>query len=392
MGDAAQLDPEPDGGGGMNAAPLIKGYCPGALRPMLSGDGLVVRVRPFGGRLRRAQADGIATLAAAQGNGWIALSGRGNVQIRGVTEDSLAPLIDGLRHMALIDDDTAAEGRRNILVTPFWVPGDETELLTSTLTEALANADAPDIPGKFGFAVDTGEAPVLQDASADIRVERDAKGGLILCADGAPEGKAVTVQTAVAELMALTTWFVRNRGAHKRMAPLLAAGVPLPEGFDTPRQKQTYTPAPGETPLGAMVGIAFGQMPVETLASLAKHGGLRMTPWRMLLVESAEALPGVDGLIIDPADPLLRVTACTGAPGCAQGHAETRPLARNLAPHLVPAQHLHEYGCAKSCAHPKVADLTVTATPQGLSLIHNGRADGAPTQTALSPQDIIKAL
>ena len=24
----------------------IKGWCPGALRPMLSGDGLVVRVRP----------------------------------------------------------------------------------------------------------------------------------------------------------------------------------------------------------------------------------------------------------------------------------------------------------------------------------------------------------
>ena len=49
-------------------APVVKGYCPGALRPMMSGDGLVVRVRPFNGRLRRAQADGIATLAAAHGN------------------------------------------------------------------------------------------------------------------------------------------------------------------------------------------------------------------------------------------------------------------------------------------------------------------------------------
>ena len=28
------------------SAPVIQGWCPGALRPMMSGDGLVVRVRP----------------------------------------------------------------------------------------------------------------------------------------------------------------------------------------------------------------------------------------------------------------------------------------------------------------------------------------------------------
>jgi precorrin-3B synthase len=41
----------------------IKGWCPGALQPMLSGDGLVVRVRPHGGRLDAAQAAGLADLA-----------------------------------------------------------------------------------------------------------------------------------------------------------------------------------------------------------------------------------------------------------------------------------------------------------------------------------------
>ena len=34
----------------------IKGWCPSALRPMQSGDGLVVRVRPRGGRLSAEQA------------------------------------------------------------------------------------------------------------------------------------------------------------------------------------------------------------------------------------------------------------------------------------------------------------------------------------------------
>jgi precorrin-3B synthase len=42
----------------MNAPydPLVKGWCPGALRPMLSGDGLVVRVRAYGGGLTQDQA------------------------------------------------------------------------------------------------------------------------------------------------------------------------------------------------------------------------------------------------------------------------------------------------------------------------------------------------
>lgn len=390
MGDAAQFDPEPDGGSGMNA-PLVKGYCPGALRPMMSGDGVVVRVRPFGGRLRRAQADGIATLAAVHGNGRIDLSSRGNVQIRGVRDDTLAPLIEGLRGLALLDANVEAEGRRNILVTPFWLAGDETETLAAELTEALAGADAPDVPVKFGFAVDTGRTPVLQGASADIRLERDAGGGLILVADGAELGKPVTSARIVAEAMALAHWFVQQRGPHKRMSKLLQAGAPLPEGFIVPRNTQAYVPVPGPTPQGIMVGLAFGQMGVETLAGIAKHGGLRMTPWRMLLVENARDIPGVDGLITDPNDPLLRVVACTGAPDCTQGLAETRPLARTLAPHVGKGQMLHVSGCAKGCAHPKAA-RTVTATKDGFALVHNGTAGDTPDLLLTTPQDIIKAL
>ena len=41
------------------SAAAIKGWCPGALRPMQSGDGLVVRVRPFGGRLEAHRSPGL---------------------------------------------------------------------------------------------------------------------------------------------------------------------------------------------------------------------------------------------------------------------------------------------------------------------------------------------
>ncbi|MBD3665543.1 precorrin-3B synthase [Sulfitobacter sp. TSTF-M16] len=373
-------------------APVVKGRCPGALNPMMSGDGLVVRIRPFNGRLRRAQADGIATLATAHGNGMLDISSRGNIQLRGVTDQSHPPLIQGLRHMALVDASADIEARRNVLVTPFWITGDETEVFAADLTEALTAGDAPALPHKFGFAVDTGKEPVLQTASADIRLERDVAGGLILVADGAGSGKPVTSESIITEAMALADWFLENRQDQNRMAALVKTGLPLPPGFIVPRQTQTYVPAPGYTPLGAMVGLALGQLRVETLSSLAKHGGLRMTPWRLLLVENARELPDVEGLIWSADDPLLRVIACTGAPRCPQGHADARGIARHLAPHIPQGQFCHVSGCAKGCAHPKTADITVTGTPDGLSLIRNGRAEDTPQATGLSPQDIIKAI
>ena len=77
----------------------IKGWCPGALRPMRSGDGLVVRIRPHGGRLSPAQATGIAELAERFGNGLIDVTNRANLQIRGVSDAGHASLIEGLARL-----------------------------------------------------------------------------------------------------------------------------------------------------------------------------------------------------------------------------------------------------------------------------------------------------
>jgi precorrin-3B synthase len=53
------------------------------------------------------------------------------------------------------------------------------------------------------------------------------------------------------------------------------------------------------------------------------------------------------------ADPLRRVFACTGAPGCLQAHQPTRDLARALAPLVPKGAVLHVSGCAKGCALPR---------------------------------------
>jgi sulfite reductase beta subunit-like hemoprotein len=102
----------------------------------------------------------------------------------------------------------------------------------------------------------------------------------------------------------------------------------------------------------------------------------------MWLVEGARAMPDLPGLICDPGDPLLRVVACTGAPGCGQARGPVRPLARALAP-LWAARGggglLHLSGCAKGCAHPGAAALTLVAEAGGgFAAIPRGTAADPP--------------
>lgn len=371
--------------------PIIKGWCPGALRPMLSGDGLVVRIRPRAGRLTQPQSAGIANLAQACGNGLIDLSTRANIQLRGVTEASYPALIDGLRKLRLIDETVTAEAQRNIIVSPFWQSGDAAEKIAAKLATALSANTAPQLPGKFGFAIDCGARPVLRDVPADIRLERAETGELLLCAGQSPLGQNVTDDTAVNAALALAQWFISAGGVvdgRGRMQALLDQGAALPAGFDAARSGTTPDRIrPGQQAYGFLVGIEFGQMPAQTLISLAELGPLRITPWRMILIEDMQTAPALPGLITDPDNPLLRVIACTGAPGCVQAHGKTRVLARTIAPYLRDGQLLHVSGCAKGCAHPQPA-LTLTATPNGFDLIFHGTADATPARFGLTPDDL----
>lgn len=365
---------------------VVQGWCPGALRPMMSGDGLVVRVRPTLGRMTPEQAAGVAAAAARHGNGLIDLSARGNVQLRGVTADSHPALIADLRALGLIDADQRDEARRNILLTPF--ADDATTALAASLAAALP--DMPDLPGKFGFVVDCGPAPLMSDIAGDIRVERDATGGLILRCEGAALGQSVTAETLAPAAVALAHWFVDQGGitdGRGRMAALVAR-IGAPAGATVAPAPAAPQPRPGLVDQGALVGFAFGQMRAETLAALSTLGALRVTPWRMLLIEGAPQMPQIDGLVTDPADPIRRVEACTGAPACVQALAPVRALAARLAAQVPDGKCLHISACAKGCAHPAKADITLVATDHGFDLIRHGTTLSTPEQTGLAADEI----
>jgi precorrin-3B synthase len=163
-----------DIGGRMSAA--VKGWCPGALRPMPTGDGLLVRVRISAGRLSLDQAEALASCARDCGNGTIEVSSRGNLQLRGVAEAKLNELQARLAAERLIDADPATERVRNMVASSLSDVDPQAFLDVTPIAAALEERFAIDenlraLPGKFGFVIDAGGRWPLGDVEADVRFE-----------------------------------------------------------------------------------------------------------------------------------------------------------------------------------------------------------------------------
>jgi precorrin-3B synthase len=176
------------------------------------------------------------------------------------------------------------------------------------------------------------------------------------------------------------------------MAAHVAAGARLPDMLagETQPAGALATPEPGPCVNGVLVGLAFGQLQAETLAYLSSLApGLRLTPWRMLLVEGLHEMPACEGLVTRADDPLLRVVACTGAPVCPQAFAETRRFAAALAPYVAADARLHVSGCAKGCAHPTTAAVTLVGSTDGFDLVRHGSARDVPMMRGIDPEDIL---
>ncbi len=376
------------------SAPAIRGWCPGAHRPMASGDGLVVRVRPPLGELNVPQARGIAALSRSFGNGLIDLTNRANLQLRGVTEDGHESLLQGLAALGLLDADPDVEGRRNIVVDPFRGDEDSQSLIAAVLAEGLRAQEFAPLPSKFGFVVDTGPERRLGDVNGDVRIEADGH-RLVVRADGSETGRAAQdARSAVALALDLARWFIASGGVGEdgrgRMARHLAAGAILPGELagDRAPNPAAPEPAPGAVPGGLLVATAFGQLTPSDLDLLADAGAatLRITPWRMIFLPGLDDAACFDGhgtLLTDPSDPLLRIHACTGAAGCPQASVETRALARALAPDLPADASLHVSGCAKGCAHPGRSDLTLVGRNGRFDLVRDGAPWDEPDQRGL---------
>ncbi|MEO9575003.1 MAG: cobalamin biosynthesis protein CobG [Tateyamaria sp.] len=368
----------------------VKGWCPGAHRPMMSGDGLIIRVRPRLGRMTADQVLGLCAVAQEFGNGTIDLTSRANLQLRGVSEDAHQQVLEALLPLGLLDETPAQESRRNLTITPHWQVGDINQHLHDSLCEQIG--DMPDLPAKMGVAIDAGPRPVLQGTPADFRFEAGVGTDLILRLDGLTLGRAIAPETAVSALIEAAQWFVSSDGfASKRMAQHVKHCPP-------PDQWCVHAPAapdiallPGPMAQGIAYGAAFGSLDAFALSDLVADSqatAMRVTPWRVFVLEDAQ--PAVaQGFVTEARDPILSAHACPGAPACEAATVDTRMLARALAP-LHP-NGLHVSGCAKGCAHPKSCATTLVGQNGAFDLVEHGHPWDQPRQRGLSATEILRA-
>jgi precorrin-3B synthase len=402
-----------------SAAFEIKGWCPGALRPMQSGDGLVVRIRPRSGRFSPHELTVLADAARHFGNGHIDLTRRANLQLRGVSEATLPPLHDVIARLGLLDDSPDGEAVRNVMINPL-AGIDPAEVLDvrcvgRELERRLASEESLwALPSKFGFVVDGGGVLSLGEQRADVRllaVAHDPEPAFAVGVEtrtGVEWLGSISPDTAAAAAMEISHAFINvaSREPRHRMRDVSDEGLASirsairsrldrlpadPRTADLPRHRRVGLLELGAGRFAAAIAAPFGRVEADQLWKFADavvaHGGeeIRLSPWRALYAalpnrSSAQSLLDAaarDGLITDPCDPLLQIEACPGAPGCPSTTLDTRGDGRGIAGLLSRfsfAGTVHVSGCAKGCAKSGPADLVLVGSEGRYGIVRHGTA------------------
>jgi precorrin-3B synthase len=381
----------------------VRGACPSLPSPMETGDGLLVRLLP-NAPMRIDAFIALCEAARAHGNGTIEVSARGSLQVRGLTAVSAPLFAEAIGGLDIdIGDDV------QVLADP--LPGDPAALIDSRdlaarIRHAISEARLALAP-KVSVVVDGGGQIDLDALSADIRLRAFPTGDgprleLALAGDAASAMPVATISTgeAVDRVLALLE-AIAAHGPEAR-----AADLPQVSARRNPARaesrKSSRVDAVGRHPLGNRtcvlgLGLAFGHADARDLIEItriAKANGalwVRPCPGRALLFgplgeAGTETLTGAAkrlGFVTETTDPRRRIAACPGAPFCAHGLIAARALALEIAL-AVPLNGdgiaLHVSGCAKGCAHPKEAPLTVVGTEQGCGIVRNGRSQDNPSE------------
>lgn len=392
------------------AAVEVKGWCPGVLQPMQSGDGLLVRVRPWCGAIGLPEASALADAAERFGNGHIDLTRRANLQIRGMTEASLNGLRDVVMALGLVDEDARSEAVRNVMVAPLAGIDSGEVLDVRPLARALESGLAADtvlhdLPSKFGFLIDGGGKVSIAGERADISLSAvgqriaigvDTRVGTRWLGSVAIDAAVDTALAAARAFLGVCRQRERLRDVDdERVTRLLSVLSPLLSPLDG------GVAAASNRPLGAIsldagrfavgVATAFGRLEAWQLATFvavaAEAGatGLRLSPWRSLYVEVEDRVAARRlvmaardiGLIVEANETILRIDACPGAPACRSSSVDTRRDARRFAG-LGFDGTLHVSGCAKGCARSTAADVVLVGDQGSYKVIRNGTTRDVP--------------
>ncbi|MGW5847173.1 cobalamin biosynthesis protein CobG [Streptomyces sp. NPDC055254] len=272
------------------------------------------------------------------------------------------------------------------------------------------NARVTALSGRFLFAFDDGRGDVVALA-ADVTVLGQADGRALVRLGGAPGAVAVDAADAPRAALLAAEYFLDaadaagTRAWRVRELPdghaldeaeltgrLAAAGI---AAQPVPVVRWPYAPPPVPGGSGSGRGAPLCVLPPLGRLSTAQWralvevadragGGMRITPWRTVVVPNAPVPPPLDaparlraaGLVVDPDSPWQGVTACTGRPGCAKALADVRADARAVVQAARGPLPVHWSGCERRCGHPRgTAWVDVVATGSDQGPTDQGRSD-----------------
>jgi precorrin-3B synthase len=393
-----------------------RGACPGLSAPMATGDGLLVRFSPIG-TISLDAFGALCDAAKRYGNGVIEVTARGNIQVRGLSAASAPDFEDAIAEL-----DIAAEDGIPIVCNPLagLDPAEliDTGTVAADLRKTLARSSlASRLSPKVSIAIDCGGAYQF-NVPADIRLRVLGNGRLLEIEVAGHQLGAAAVADVVVVVMRLLE-IVARHGRQARARDIISA-----EGITTFRDSiadllfpidhhERGEPASNSSLCGnepSLIGacrlrdgsyayciaLPFGHADGDSLQQLTAAArtsgarGFRVAPGRAMLVigvteekfESFVAAAKDLGLIVDAADPRRYVVACAGAPICASAHIAARTMgptiAAAVAMYLDSGFKIHISGCAKGCAHPSPAALTIVGAAAGCALVANGSARDTP--------------
>ena len=375
--------------------PAAKGWCPSALRPMKSGDGLLVRIKPNFGQLNSKQLLVLADCLDDFGNGLVDITSRTNLQIRGVKEQNYSNLILKLQAEGLLGKSEKLD-RLNVIVPPFIRKNSLTWRCASQVYSSVENL--PLLPEKFGFCIDCEESRYLTNQSGDIFIEGSSGSGLLLRCAGLKKAFSTDENNLISDVKKIIGWYLEKQNSEETERPMRMRDVVSKNRFPWKTSNELKKPLLEEVTVGSYQGYfvlaaPFGQLKSEHLRKLAAvNKKVQFTINRMLIVES---LPGKDhGLIDEPQDNRLKMNVCPGAPHCSSATIKTRHLAESLAhqKEFIIGRKVHISGCTKGCASPNSKDICIVGNEGSFDIVEKGYAWDKPVVRCSSQTSVFEHL
>jgi ferredoxin-nitrite reductase len=378
------------------APTAVAATCPGLFSPTSAQDGMLSRIRVPGGFLNGEQCSAIAVLADQFGNGFVQITNRANLQLRGLEVALPANALQQLQAVALAAPLATVDAIRNIMGSP--TAGIDAQALVDTRPLVrdwnrylMSQPDLAVLSPKFSVCFDGGEAAGVGDRPNDItlvaekiknqihfrlhlstgeRGESPQDIGVGVKEEEADSGcAAIALLAALAEVYRRYTLEQSNQKKPPRLRDLLKdwgvesvlqsviqlGGCSLSSGT----KNWQRNPVVSYAHLGthpqlqsdlSYVGVSLplGQLKTSQLRELANlstqygDGILRLTPWQTVIVSNiltsqvvqVQQYIEASGLYTRATHPSSAVVACSGTTGCSAAMTDTQRHAQVLTAHL----------------------------------------------------------